>query len=243
MKTITTSDNADLRYASTEGLNPALLFVHGWANNHTVWRHIIERLPYKAITVDLRGHGPSTPGEQLSMQRLVDDIHRVRREVGHDNILVGHSLGGMITTHLLAEAADSQAILINASAANITSWATLMQGPISVAGQLLHSDETTDLSNTPNPFNAFIRGAKDCDEETLTKCLSIMQHHADSLPHRIQATPLLVRSTNDTSLGAAHHQSLKTIFNEAAVERIHADHNPHIEHPSAVAQAIKAYVD
>ncbi len=83
------------------GKGSAIVLLHGFLENSTMWHAIIPDLAKKnrVITIDLLGHGKTenlgyvhTMENQAEMVKSVLDSLRLRRY-----ILVGHSLGGYIT--------------------------------------------------------------------------------------------------------------------------------------------------
>ncbi len=90
-------DGEKIWYEAFDGGNPAILFIHGYANNLSVWKNQISSLQnYKRIVFDIRGHGKScnTPA---SPDVICRDIACIMRVCGIEKaILAGHSLGGTI---------------------------------------------------------------------------------------------------------------------------------------------------
>jgi len=83
-----------------QGQGPAVLFVHGFPLDHTLWTHQIEALSdaYRVIAVDLRGHGQSeaTPGP-YSMATLADDLHGLLQALEVERAtLAALSMGGYV---------------------------------------------------------------------------------------------------------------------------------------------------
>ncbi|MDD1777885.1 MAG: alpha/beta hydrolase [Candidatus Helarchaeota archaeon] len=78
-----------------------LVFVHGWAESHRIWREQVEffKKDYQLLLFDLRGFGLSskpTYGYSLKLQSKA--LHGLIQSLGLKAYwLVGHSLGGMIT--------------------------------------------------------------------------------------------------------------------------------------------------
>jgi len=87
------------------GLEPAgaLVLTHGWCVTEAIWHYQKEAFgagPHTLVTWDLPGHGHSTPMAKgrLSLDIAVDALARVIDEVKEpDVLLVGHSLGGILT--------------------------------------------------------------------------------------------------------------------------------------------------
>ena len=82
----------------------ALVFVHGWACDRSVWSKQMESLsPWRRIAIDLPGHGASdSPRVAYTVGRMVeallavlDDAHVARA------VLIGHSNGGVTVRRFL----------------------------------------------------------------------------------------------------------------------------------------------
>ena len=92
-----------LRY-DRAGAGPAVLFIHGWAFNRTVWERQVVALRdrHTVITVDVRGHGESShPRTGYSIGAMAADLEHLVRAVGVPRIaVVGWSMGGLIALDL-----------------------------------------------------------------------------------------------------------------------------------------------
>lgn len=86
---------------SDEGKGTAVVLIHGFLENATMWKDIISELSKKnrIITVDLLGHGKSDClGYVHSMELFSESIEAVLKHLKiRKYILVGHSLGGYIS--------------------------------------------------------------------------------------------------------------------------------------------------
>ncbi|MBW2999897.1 alpha/beta hydrolase, partial [Candidatus Woesearchaeota archaeon] len=81
-----------------------LIFVHGWAQNWTAWKkeiNFFQEKGYSTLALDLRGHGLSDKPEKKRQYRLkcfAKDIRRIiKKEKIKQYVLIGHSMGGMIS--------------------------------------------------------------------------------------------------------------------------------------------------
>lgn len=78
-------------------LDKAIVFVHGWASDHTVWDEQFEAFDdqYRVLAVDLPGHGRSARGNRpWSMAMMARGIARAMDDAGVARaVLVGHSNG------------------------------------------------------------------------------------------------------------------------------------------------------
>jgi pimeloyl-ACP methyl ester carboxylesterase len=95
------------------GRGGTLLFTHDWCMTEAVWHYQKEALgsnPCTVVTWDLPGHGQSSPLARghLSLDLAVDALARVvDRATDGPLILVGHSLGGVLTLRYLATNPDT----------------------------------------------------------------------------------------------------------------------------------------
>lgn len=87
---------------------PAILFIHGFPFDHTMWRHQVAALSdWSCLAPDLQGAGaapaPSSP-EAYSMAVYARDLTKLLDERGVDSAVVcGLSMGGYVTFELLRQ--------------------------------------------------------------------------------------------------------------------------------------------
>lgn len=78
-----------------------LIFIHGWSCDSRYWQKQIADFAknYKVITVDLAGHGNSSASrENSTVISFAHDIEAVMEsEKTQKAILIGHSMGGLVT--------------------------------------------------------------------------------------------------------------------------------------------------
>lgn len=91
-------DDIELYY-ELHGKGDPIIFIHGWADDCSVWNHYIESFArkYKVIVYDHRGHGRSDkPEGNYSIKTLANDLYALTRKLDLGKVtLVGHSMGGM----------------------------------------------------------------------------------------------------------------------------------------------------
>ena len=83
---------------------PAILFIHGWSQNHLCWKRQYESAladDCRLVAFDLRGHGmseaPLEPEHYTERRLWADDIAAIIDQLGLDRpVLVGWSYGGFI---------------------------------------------------------------------------------------------------------------------------------------------------
>ena len=83
-----------------EGKGTAVVLLHGFLENKTMWNTFIPELiqKYRVITIDLLGHGETDClGYVHSMEDQADMVHAVLHELKvRKAVLVGHSMGGYV---------------------------------------------------------------------------------------------------------------------------------------------------
>jgi len=98
-----TVEGTDLS-VEVRGEGGAILFVHGFPFDRSMWRHQLAGLSrWKRIAPDLRGVGESSPGtDEYSIGRYADDLVAVLDAVGVGQAVVcGLSMGGYVLFELL----------------------------------------------------------------------------------------------------------------------------------------------
>jgi len=107
------------------GQGPAVIFVHGLGGS---WRNWLENIPalsrhHRVVALDLPGFGGSPlPPETLSMEGYGGLVVAFANQLGLDRktALVGHSMGGFISTESVIEAPERFSSLTLVAAAGIT---------------------------------------------------------------------------------------------------------------------------
>ncbi len=97
------------------GQGPPLVLLHGFTEDHRVWRHIAEALSsrYTLILPDLHGSGGSGwPEGGSSMEKMADAVAAILdAEKVATAVVVGHSMGGYVALALAEAYADRCAAL------------------------------------------------------------------------------------------------------------------------------------
>ncbi len=112
-----TPDGVTLRFDEAGAGDPAIVFVHGWCCNRSDWRHQIAHFSrhHRVLALDQRCHGESDkPDQDYTIGGFVDDLAWFIGDRGLDRpVIVGHSMGGLITMNLARKHPDiARAIVI-----------------------------------------------------------------------------------------------------------------------------------
>lgn len=99
-------DGVALAYEEVGQGGLPMLFVHGWACDHTYFREQVAEFSrdHRTISVDLRGFGESdSPRQEYTMAGLADDLAWLCSQLGVERpVVVGHSMGAVISMELAA---------------------------------------------------------------------------------------------------------------------------------------------
>jgi len=103
-----------------------IVLVHGFTGNSRNWALTAPALAqqFRTVSVDLRGHGHSekpTRREDYTLAAMAEDVHGLIQHLGIEECyLVGHSMGGMISQHLvLAHPEPVRALVLVDTAAEV----------------------------------------------------------------------------------------------------------------------------
>lgn len=97
-------DNIDINY-TMEGKGPAIVMLHGWGSNLTLFNGLIKHLSphYTVYALDMPGFGKSEePTEAWCIDDYVDFVIKFIKKMGiTDTVLLGHSFGGKVIIKLV----------------------------------------------------------------------------------------------------------------------------------------------
>ncbi len=103
-------DGVNLAYLDTGSGEPALVFIHGWCCNQAMWAEQTNAFApkHRVIAVDLRGMGASDkPDQDYDIDGFGEDMTWLLNEIGLQRpVLIGHSMGGVVTLNLLRKNPD-----------------------------------------------------------------------------------------------------------------------------------------
>lgn len=90
--------------------NKAIIFIHGFPYDHTMWKEQVDEFgkKYFCVAYDIRGLGESPAGDgQFTMESFVDDLEAIVNELNlYKPVLCGLSMGGYISFRAIERMQD-----------------------------------------------------------------------------------------------------------------------------------------
>ena len=109
-------DGVEISFDKQGKGSPAIVFVHGWSNNRSVWDEQMDHFSkkYKVIAIDLGGHGQSGDDRNAwTMSSFGEDVIAVINHLKLKKvILVGFSMGGPVVIEAAKKAPEKIAGLV-----------------------------------------------------------------------------------------------------------------------------------
>ena len=97
---VDSADGVHIEYQVYGHGEPAIILIHGWANNANYWNAQLDPLKarYTVVTLNLAGHGASERNrEDWSMSNYAADVVAVARTLPNKQlVLVGHAMGAIV---------------------------------------------------------------------------------------------------------------------------------------------------
>ena len=248
--------------AEVRGDGPALLLIHGFPLDHTMWAHQFATLKgWRRIAPDLRGCGLSNaPGDDCSMATYADDLVRLLDQMQVKKAVVaGLSLGGYIAFELLRRYRDRVAglILLDTRADADTaegraSRETLIEvarkaGPGAVGEQMLprllgRTTQRTQPHLVPQVKEMAVRWSV----PGMVGALGAMRDRPDStaLLQTVDVPTLVVVGEEDEVTPPALARAMTSAIPSAAMTTIAAaGHLSALEAPSAVSRVMAEFLE
>lgn len=97
-------DGLKVVYQSSRVGNQALVFIHGWTCDKSLWEHQAPLFTkYRSLLIDLPGHGQSDgPEVEYSQEIFARSVEAILVTEGVEKaVLIGHSMGGPVCTMIL----------------------------------------------------------------------------------------------------------------------------------------------
>jgi pimeloyl-ACP methyl ester carboxylesterase len=254
-------DIGDTRlFVRDEGDGPAVLFIHGFPLDHTVWLDQVAGLrnERRCIAPDLRGYGMSdrTTESAVPMRRFAEDLVALVDRLGLERVdVVGLSMGGYVALslwELAPQVVRSMVLMDTRAGADGEAARTKRDDAIAVlltgGRPILASNLVGALLTEPPLADAAARlrtMVEGTPYETIVASLRGMRDRSDRTGMLgTISVPTLVMSGADDRLMSAEDQALMadTIPNATAVVIEGASHLPSIEKPEETTEALREFL-
>ena len=256
-----TLGGATLRY-DRAGTGPTVLLIHGWLGNRSFWERQVMALRdrFTVVTVDLRGHGESSPPRVgYTIGGMAADLEQLVRAIGAQKVaLVGWSMGGMIAQELARRLGDRvTALVLVGTTAGALADPKNPNGNPALAAEI-QAGVNADFRTFVRSFAATIFKAGSASPLvawTTSQMLRTPPHAAQACIENILATDLreklsalkmptlIIHGRHDQQFPVAMAEELKkgikgaqlVLFEESA-------HSPHLEEPDRFNEVVGAFL-
>jgi 3-oxoadipate enol-lactonase len=244
------------------GDGPALLLIHGFPLDRSMWAHQIATLArWRRIAPDLRGCGFSDAPEQgYTMAAYADDLVRLLDRLRAERAVVaGHSMGGYVAFEMLRRHRERVMglILVDTRAGADTSEGrkgrdalievARTQGPAAVAEHLLPRLVGRSTQRTqPQVLEQVREMARRTPVPGMVGALTAMRDRPDSTPHlaAIDVPTLVVVGEEDELTPPPMARAMTSAIPSAAMTTIPgAGHLAPLEAPTAVTRVIAEFLE
>jgi pimeloyl-ACP methyl ester carboxylesterase len=170
--TAVSADGVEISFSNQGKGEPAIVLVHGWTNNNTIFDLQVPVLAekYQVVALDLAGHGKSgNAREEWKTSLFGEDIAAVVNALGLDNvILAGFSMGGPAVLEAAKLLPDKVSGLILLDAVN--------NPEDQIPPQVIHYIDSVfmDLIRDPTPEKAVALGFVVNDPEGSVEKVKVM---------------------------------------------------------------------
>lgn len=250
------------------------LLIHGWSSSWYAMYPVLELLRerYRCIAVDLPGYGQSPPFEErITIQKYADLLANLIREISDSPvILVGHSMGGMISTTIALnypELVERMVLICPTITGRLSRYINLVISPITLLERFgLGSYIVSGAENafvgltdrlmrpasfaerTAIPQDVYARLRSDARRRgqgrVRAECFRAMQDH--DLRHelnKIDTPALVIWGAEDNTVPISDASIIDDEWWEADLRILpKAGHWPHYERPQATNRLIAAYL-
>lgn len=246
-----------------EGAGPAVVLLHGYPFNRTMWREQIEALKgsYRVIALDLRGHGDSdVDPSPATMDQMAQDVAGLMDALSISSAVIGGlSMGGYVTLAFcrLFPARVRSLILADTRAGADTAEAregrvqqsekVLEQGMDSISDallpKLLAPETISDRPEVAQRIRAMMLRTNPKGASAALLGMAQRQDHTSFLPE-ISSPALILVGQHDAITPLEEAQKLQQGIAGSHLEVIEgAGHVSNMEQPLAFNRALEAFLN
>jgi len=235
-----------------------LLLIHSLGANLTIWNRVLEVLvkDYNILTVDLRGHGQSSPPiNKTAIKDYASDVIHIIEHIGVDQLhLVGLSLGGLIGQYLtIYQQSKIGKLIISNSAPKIGSKELWNQriGEVKELGIEGLVDATIERSFTasfkslePEQIETFRRMFLTSTKEGyIAACEALRDEDLRTETKRIKVDTLFIGGEYDLAVPAKYVEDHSLYIRNSKVYIMPGvGHLPCFEKPKEYAEVIRQFI-
>lgn len=244
----------------TRGSGPAILFIHGYPLDRTIWQHQVAHLDgFRRIAPDLRGMGRSdAPDLGYSMATYADDLAGLLEILGEESVvLCGLSMGGYIAFEFLRRHPDRVRGLVlmdtkaDADSPEGRKGRDAQLAMVRESGTEALADQMLPRLLAPDPAPSVVSRVRAMVTATpvpgIAGALGAMRDRADSgvlLPELGRIPVLVVSGVADALIPVAVAEALAGAIPGARLEIIAgAGHLPPLEQPVATTAALFRFLN
>ncbi len=253
-------------HASTGGIalhgdDPIVLLIHGAGMDSTVWQLQTRYLAYRgfrAVAVDLPGHGRSEGEALVSVQTMADWVARFVAAAGFDSVhVIGHSMGTFIALELASRYAPMvQSLTLCGTATAMPVHPDLLAAAandLPAAAALMASwghDKPAHVGTNPTPGLWMLGGSRALVENSTPGVLAtdfaacVGYQNALSAAAAVTCPSTVVIGQGDKMTPPKGGRALAAALPSARiVELAGTGHSMMTENPRAIKQAILATIN
>ena len=232
-----------------------LIFIHGLGSNSTEWKGIMDLLKkegYPVMSVDLRGHGKSQLFNSYRLEDFASDINKIleKERIKKKVILIGHSMGGMVSLIFFKHFKKSvhKLILINTTYKNIGKTSPLRVFLPLTKIVLKHWNNTKgsiDFSNFKNkPAGyTFVKTAIQNNTKVLLECINNMiDYDASKIIKEINIPVLIIASRYDKVFTLKTQRYMHRNIKNSTLKILDGTHLIIIKTPNLISKEILDFI-
>ena len=184
----------------TIGDGPSLVLLHGWAFNRDIFQSLIDKYKanYRITVIDLPGHGRSRDIDG-NIESWCNELTKI---IPEQSILLGWSLGGLLSTYIASQIEISKLILVAAT-------------------PCLINNENWNYGISSEVFDQFAINLKNDSTKSLKRFVSLQSKDKSQLQElykSIQKYPASHSALN-TGLEIIINSDLRDIYKDIAVPK------------------------
>lgn len=240
------------------GNGPAVLLIHAFPLNNTMWASQVAALSgkFRVLAPNIRGFGQSQPSSAWTMEEMADSLNEFLDKLGvKDSAVVGVSMGGYIALTFWSKFPKRvrQLVLSNsrARADNETEKNARndMIAAIEQSGAAILPDRMLPRLLQPNPPAGVVRNVRKMIESTspaaAVYAVMAMRDRMDfsSMLHRVECPTMVITGENDVIIRMEDSRAVADAISGARLVTIpNSGHLSNLENSEAFNAALLSFL-